>query len=57
MANGTSQALMPKLTKDNYDKWCILMRTLLGSLDAMDIIEDKHLELPFKEVEVALTEA
>ncbi|KAI9156917.1 hypothetical protein LWI28_014078 [Acer negundo] len=57
MANGNAQVVIPKLTKDNYDNWCIQMRALLGSQDVMDIVEDGYTEPAFKEAEGTMTEA
>ncbi|KAK0589362.1 hypothetical protein LWI29_013222 [Acer saccharum] len=57
MANGNAQVIIPKLTKDNYDNWCIQMRALLGSQDVMDIVEDGYTEPASKEAEGTLTEA
>ncbi|XP_058068847.1 uncharacterized protein LOC131218183 [Magnolia sinica] len=57
MANGNAQVIIPKLTKSNYDNWCIQMRALLGAQDVMDIVEDGYSEPVSKEVEVALEEA
>ncbi|KAG5530640.1 hypothetical protein RHGRI_025565 [Rhododendron griersonianum] len=54
MANGTSQAVIPKLTKDNYDNWSIQMRALLGAQDVMDVVEDGYAEPASKEAEIAL---
>ena len=35
-----------KLTKENYDNWCIRMKALLGSQDVQEIVEKgfEHLE-------------
>ncbi|KAI9191984.1 hypothetical protein LWI28_016424 [Acer negundo] len=57
MANGNAQVVIPKLTKDNYDNWCIQMRALLGSQDVMDIVEDGYTEPASKEAEGTMTEA
>ncbi|KAL5810691.1 hypothetical protein ACOSQ4_027259 [Xanthoceras sorbifolium] len=57
MANGNAHIVIPKLTKDNYDNWCIQMRALLGSQDVIEIVEDGYTEPASKEVEGTLTEA
>ncbi|KAI9198721.1 hypothetical protein LWI28_021146 [Acer negundo] len=57
MANENVQVVIPKLTKDNYDNWCIQMRALLGSQDVMDIVEDEYTEPASKEAEGTMTEA
>ncbi|KAI9156419.1 hypothetical protein LWI28_006093 [Acer negundo] len=57
MANGNAQVVIPKLTKENYDNWCIQMRALLGSQDVMDIVEDGYTEPASKEAEGTMTEA
>ncbi|KAI9154133.1 hypothetical protein LWI28_021416 [Acer negundo] len=57
MANGNAQVVILKLTKDNYDNWCIQMRALLGSQDVMDIVEDGYTEPASKEAEGTMTEA
>ncbi|XP_058211433.1 uncharacterized protein LOC131323596 [Rhododendron vialii] len=56
MANGTSQAVIPKLTKDNYDNWSIQMRALLGAQDVMEVVEEGYDEPASKEAETALKE-
>ncbi|KAL5816417.1 hypothetical protein ACOSQ3_024795 [Xanthoceras sorbifolium] len=57
MANNNAHIVIPKLTKDNYDNWCIQMRALLGSQDVMEIVEDGYTEPASKEAEGTLTEA
>jgi hypothetical protein len=56
MANGTSHALIPKLTKDNYDNWSIQMRALLGAQDVMEVVEEGYEEPASKEAVTALEE-
>ncbi|XP_058188114.1 uncharacterized protein LOC131304763 [Rhododendron vialii] len=56
MANGTPQAVIPKLTKDNYDNWSIQIRALLGAQDVMEVVEEGYDEPTSKEVETALKE-
>jgi hypothetical protein len=31
MTTENAQTLIPKLTKDNYDSWCIKLKAFLGS--------------------------
>ena len=57
MANGNAQALIPKLTKDNYDNLCIQMKALLGAQDVMEIVEDGYEESTSKEAEATMPEA
>ena len=56
MANGAAPALIPKLTKDNYDNWSIQMRALLGAQEVMEIVENGYEEPASKEAEAALKE-
>ncbi|KAL2243658.1 UNVERIFIED_CONTAM: hypothetical protein Sindi_0483800 [Sesamum indicum] len=39
MLNGTP-FIVPSLTKDNYDNWCIRMKALLGSYEECDPVEN-----------------
>nr|XP_010936114.1 uncharacterized protein LOC105055817 [Elaeis guineensis] len=48
------QSQIPKLTKDNYDNWCIQMKALLRSLDVWDLVEDGYMK-PIED-EVMLTQ-
>ncbi|XP_057969376.1 receptor-like protein 1 [Malania oleifera] len=57
MANGTTQVVIPKITKENYDNWSIQMRALIGGLDVMDIVEDGYKESLSKEAEASISDA
>ena len=39
MMNGMFPFQFLKLTKENYDNWCIKMKALLGSQDVWEIVE------------------
>lgn len=39
MMNGMFPFQFPKLTKENYDNWCIRMKALLGLQDVWEIVE------------------
>ncbi|KAL2251870.1 UNVERIFIED_CONTAM: hypothetical protein Sindi_2309300 [Sesamum indicum] len=57
MSGGMFPFQFPKLTKENYDKWCIPMKILLGSQDAWEIV-DKGYEQPGNEDAIdAMTQA
>jgi len=56
MAYETTQVLILKLIKENYDNWCIHMRGLLGFQDVLDIMEDSFKDVLSKEVKVSLSD-
>ena len=33
-----AQTLIPKLTRDNFDNWCIQMKAFLGSQECIEIV-------------------
>ncbi|XP_070026400.1 uncharacterized protein [Nicotiana sylvestris] len=37
--NGPLSFQYPRLTKDNYEKWCLLMKVILGSQDVWEIVD------------------
>ena len=53
----STQTLIPKLTRDNYDSWCIRLKAFLGSQECLDIVENGYDEPKSKEEEDALQEA
>ena len=52
-----AQTLIPKLTKDNYDNWCIRLKEFLGSQECIEIVEYGYDEPESKEAENSLQEA
>lgn len=40
MANVTSEIPLPRLTKTNYGNWSIQMKTLIGSYDVWEVVEN-----------------
>jgi Domain of unknown function (DUF4219) len=40
MENVTGQMPLPRLTKANYENWNIQMKSLLGSQDAWEVVEE-----------------
>ncbi|XP_019237319.1 PREDICTED: uncharacterized protein LOC109217517 [Nicotiana attenuata] len=38
-SNGPLSFQYPRLTKDNYEKWCLRMKAILGSQDAWEIVD------------------
>ena len=57
MTTENAQTLIPKLTKDNYDSWCIRLKTFLGSQECIEIVQYGYDEPESKEVEDTLQEA
>ena len=49
-----ASSLIPKLTKDNYDNWCIRLKAFLGSQECIKIVEYDYDELDSKKVEDSL---
>ena len=35
----------PRLTKENYDKWSLIMKTILGAQGVWDIVETYSLKM------------
>ena len=52
-----THTLIPKLTKDNYDSWCIRFKTFLGSQECLEIVQHGYDEPESTEAEDALQEA
>ena len=57
MTTEGTHTLIPKLTKDNYDSWCIRLKAFLGSQECLDIVQHGYDEPESKEAEDALQEA
>ncbi|XP_058110866.1 uncharacterized protein LOC131253745 [Magnolia sinica] len=49
------QPQIPKLSKDNYENWCIQMKALFGSQDLWDIVSDGLDESTFERIAEATT--
>ena len=52
-----AQTLIPKLTRDNFDNWCIRMKAFLGSQECIEIVDYGYDEPESREAEEALQEA
>ena len=57
MTTEGTHTLIPKLTKDNYDSWCIRLKAFLGSQECFDIVQTGYDEPESKEREDDLQEA
>ena len=57
MTTENTPPLIPKLTTDNYDSWCIRLKAFLGSQECIEIVQYGYDEPEFKEVEDTLQEA
>jgi hypothetical protein len=57
MTTKNAQTLIQKLTKDNYDSWCIRLKAFLGSQECIEIVQYGYDKPESKEVEDALQEA
>lgn len=44
MASNMVQPQIPKLTKENYENWCIQIKALFGSQDLLETISDGYVE-------------
>lgn len=54
MNNNMLPFQFPKLTKENYDNWCLLIKALLGLQDVWEIVE-KGYEQPKYETTLKTT--
>lgn len=57
MTTENAQTLIPKLTRDNFDNWCIRMKAFLGSQECIEIVDYGYDEPESREAEEALEEA
>ena len=57
MTTENAQTLIPKLTRDNFDNWCIRMKAFLGSQECIEIVDYGYDEPESREAEEALQEA
>ena len=56
MTTKSTQTLISKLTKDNYDSWCIRLKAFLSSQECLEIVQHGYDE-PESTEEDALQEA
>ena len=56
MTTENAQTLIPKLTKDNYDSWCMRLKAFLGLQECIEIVQYGYDEPESKEVEDTLQE-
>ena len=57
MTTEKAQTLIPKLTRDNFDNWCIQMKAFLGSQECIEIVDYGYDELESREAKEALQES
>jgi len=57
MTKKNTQTLISKLTKDNYDNWCIRLKAVIGSQERVEIMEYGYDETDSKEAEDSLQKA
>jgi len=57
MTTKNAHTLIPKLTKDNYDSWCIRLKAFLCWQECIEIVQYGYDESESKEAEDALQEA
>jgi hypothetical protein len=57
MTTKNAQTLILKLTKDNYNNWCIRLKAFIGSQECVEITEYGYDETDSKEAEDSLQEA
>lgn len=54
MSSNSVQLQVPKLTKENFEKWCIQFKALFGSQDLWEIVSNGYIE-PSSEEETLYT--
>jgi len=57
MTTKNAQTLILKLTKDNYNNWCIRLKAFIGSQECVEITEYGYDETDSKEAEDSLQKA